>query len=206
MQLHATPLSHFSRKVRILLAELELAYRPVWIEGVLAISSQHYGDHPLMKLPTLVDGDVTVFDSDHIARYLVGTYDPADRLGVREERVAAMNQLSVANGVMSNGVVLVLAKRSGVTQLDTSYFAKLRASIASGLGWLDATPLDGPFTYRDGTLVAMWDHLVHYELVPRTSYPRLAARVAAFADRPSVASTAPAAALAQATREGWVMR
>ena len=165
----------------------------VWTPGVLADGAAAYGDNPLMRIPTLVDGATTIIDSDHIARYLVGRFDADDRFGVRSERVADLNRLAVTSGVMANEVVLILARRGGLEDLEgVAYFRKLFAAIASGLGWLDQHVRDEPeLDYRDIALIAMWQHLVHYEVVDLSSYPRIAARVARFAERPSIASTVP---------------
>ena len=194
MKLHGTPLSHFTRKIRILAAELAIPVELVPTPGVMATTPGAYGDNPLMRIPTLVDGDTTVIDSDHIARYLVGKHDPADRLCVRSERVGDLNRLAVTSGVMANEVVLILAKRGGLEDIDrVVYFQKLMAAIDGGLAWLDQhVELDAPgFDYRDIALVCMWQHLAHYRLRALTPYARIAARVERFAERPSVAPSTP---------------
>lgn len=189
MQLHGTPLSHFTRKIRILLAELGVAYDRVWSPGVMGVDARSYGDNPMLRVPVLVDGDLVLHDSEHIARYLVRHGDP---LGVNSVAVADLNQLAVANAIMANEVVLILAERGGLKDLSSSYFAKLRTAIADGLAWLDRTVDGDAFTWKEIATICMWDHVAHYGLVP-LGYPRLAAHVAQFAARPSVASTTPAA-------------
>ena len=207
MQLIGTPLSHFTRKVRILLHELGVDYEFVRAPGVMATATAPYGEHPLMRVPTLRHGDAMVLESDHIARYVVATFDPADRFAVRSEAVADLNRLAVINGVMANEVVWILAGRGGLTNLDEIvYFRKLRAGIDSGLAWLDreVAPDRESFDYGDIAMVCMWQHVAHYKLVPELArYTRLAARVARFVDRPAVATTAPEAALAEARAAGW---
>lgn len=203
MRLHGTPLSHFTRKIRVLLAELGVDFEFVRASSVLAQEGAAYGDNPLRRVPTLVDGEVTVIDSDHIARYLVAAHDPADRLGVRSERVEDLNRLAVANGVMDNEVVLILAQRTGV-DVGGAYFQKLRGGIEGGLAWLDARVTeDARFDWGDVAVVCMWQHLEHYRLVSLEAYGRLAARVARFAGRASVVGTTPEASLAEATAAGW---
>lgn len=194
MQLHGTPLSHFTRKIRILSAELAIPVEFVSTKSVMATAPAAYADNPLMRIPTLVDGATTVIDSDHIARYLVGRFDAADRLGVRSERVDDLNRLAVTSGVMANEVVLILAKRGGLEDIESVvYFQKLMAAIDAGLAWLDqkVEPEAPGFDYRDIALVCMWQHLAHYGLRPLTPYARIAARVERFADRPSVAPSTP---------------
>ena len=201
-QLYGTPLSHFTRKIRILLHELGVAFDFVRTPSLLEPSTPSYGANPLMRIPTLVHGGTTVIDSDHIARYVVETYDPADRVSVRTSNVVAMNRLAVLNGIMGHGVTLILARRGGLEDLDSvTYFRKLVRSIGSGLEWLDREidPDAEGFDYVDISTISMWDHMVHYQLVPGLdSYHRVAARVAHFAGRDSVARTAPAASLAAA--------
>ncbi len=206
-ELYGTPLSHFTRKIRILAAEIGVELDFLRIGGVLATSAATFGDNPLMRVPTLVHGGEMLIESDHIARFLVERYDPEDRLGVTSGKVADLNRLAVANGIMDNEVSLILAKRGGLADIDgVAYFRKLKVAIESGLAWLDlrTVPDEGPFDYRDVTVVSMWQHLAHYALVPSLdAYPRLAARVARFSDRPSVAATTPAASLAEAAAAGW---
>jgi glutathione S-transferase len=205
MKLHGTPLSHFTRKIRILAAELAIPLDFVRERTVMSTSPGAYANNPLLRVPALVDGDVTVIESDHIARYLVARHDPADRLGVRSEAVEDLNRLAVINGVMANEVTPILTRRGGLDITGIAYFDKLFASIDSGLAWLDArSDPDAPgFDYRDLALVCAWQHLAHYGLRPLEPYRRLAARVARFADRPSVASTAPQRSLDDAKAAGW---
>jgi glutathione S-transferase len=192
--LYATPLSHFSRKIRILLAELGVPFEWVRTPGVMDAVSKDYGDNPLLRIPTLVDGEHTLIESDHIARYIVAKHDPRDWFGVTSVEVDALNRLAVANGVMANEVTILLAKRGGLDITGAVYFAKLLTAIEQGLAWLDARIApDAPFDYRDIALICMWQHVEHYGLVTALDrYPHLATRVAMFADRPSVATTTPA--------------
>ncbi|HEU4733493.1 MAG TPA: glutathione S-transferase family protein [Kofleriaceae bacterium] len=207
LQLIGTPLSHFTRKVRILLAELGIEVELVRPPGVLASAPETYGGNPLMRVPTLVDGELTLIESDHIARYLVRKHDPDDRLGVRSDEVRDLNRRAVVNGVMANEVVLILARRGGLTDIDgVAYFRKLAAAIDHGLAWLDQeVEVDAArFDYGDIATICMWQHLLHYQLRPDLDrYRRIAARVARFAERPSVASTTPAISLADAAAAGW---
>lgn len=207
LRLVGTPLSHFTRKVRIVLAELGVDYELERAPGVLALDHAPYGDHPLLRVPTLYHGDQQIIESDHIARYLVGRYDPTDTLGVRSERVDDLNRLAVISGAMANEVVLILAARGGLTNLDDIvYFRKLMLALDSGLAWLDrhTDPDADGFDYRDIALICLWQHVAYYKLRPELDrYPRIAARVARFAARPSIASTAPEISLADARAAGW---
>jgi glutathione S-transferase len=206
-QLHGTPLSHFTRKIRILLAELEVPFDFVRPTSILGTETATYGDNPLMRVPTLVHDGATVIESDHIARYLVGRYDPEDRFGVRRDDVRDLNRLAVLNGIMANEVVVILAKRGGLADVNgVAYFRKLLVAIDTALAWLDGEidPDRERFDYVDMATIAMWEHAVHYQLAQGLErYPRIAARVARFAARPSVATTTPEASLVDARAAGW---
>lgn len=206
-RLVGTPLSHFTRKIRILCAELGVDYVFDRSRSVLATDAAAFGDNPLRRVPTLIVGEDRIIESDHIARYLINAFDPGDRFGVRSERISDLNRLAVINGIMANEVVLILAKRGGLVDLESvAYFRKLVVAIDDGLAWLEreTEPDHAGFDYRDIALICMWQHVEHYAIATGLArYPRIAARVAQFADRPSVASTAPAAALAEAAAAGW---
>ncbi|CAN5914109.1 hypothetical protein BH11MYX2_BH11MYX2_20160 [soil metagenome] len=207
LSLHGTPLSHFTRKVRILLAELGVAFDFVRLPGVMATSASAYADNPLQRVPILIHGAVTVFDSENIARYCVARFDTKDWFNVKSEEVDDLNRTAVINGVMSNEVVLILAKRGGLEDIENVvYFKKLTAAIESSLAWLDerTTADTGGFDWRDIGLVSMWQHITHYRLLPNLDrYANIAARVARFSTRPAVESTTPAASLADAEAAGW---
>src|SRR5690606_23363069 len=108
MQLLYTPRSHFSRKVRILLHAYGLAHKLVDAGRVEARDPSAFGPNPLMKVPTLIDGDAVVMDSDQIAAYLV-RHDPRDRYRVLTTELDALNARAVLNGTMAAEVELLLA-------------------------------------------------------------------------------------------------
>lgn len=186
-----TPRSHFSRKVRLLAAGLDIPLELVDAGNVADADPMAFGPNPLMKVPTLIDGGRVVFDSDHIAAWLVRTRDPDDRFDVLTRNLDTLNARAVMNGTMAAEVELVLAARMG---LDVAHprFDKMRASIDAGLDWLerqvDVFP-DAP-SYLGLHLVALWDHLALYGLA-MLDRPGLAARVDALAALPWVSASRP---------------
>ncbi|HEY4180232.1 MAG TPA: glutathione S-transferase family protein [Kofleriaceae bacterium] len=207
LQLHGTPLSHFTRMLRILLAELGVAFDFVRLPGVLATGASAYADNPMQRVPIMIHGAVTMFEAEHIARYCVTRFDTRDWFSVRSEEVDDLNRMAVIRGIMANEVVLILAKRGGLADTENVvYFQKLVGAIEGSLAWLDErTQADtGGFDWRDIALVSMWQHINHYVLLPNLDrYANIAARVARFSTRPAVASTTPAASLAEAQAAGW---
>lgn len=82
---------------------------------------------------------------------------------------------------------------------------KLATAIDAGLAWLEAhtNPEDASFDDRDIATICMWQHVQHYGMVKGLdAYPRIAARVERFAERPSVAGTTPEVSLAEAEAAG----
>lgn len=193
MQLHYTPRSHFSRKVRILLSGLGLEVTLVDVGNAAACGAEAFGGNPLMMVPLLRDGAQVVMDSDPIAEYLVQRHDPADRYRVLDRDPGRINLRTVMNEIMSAEAELILAARTG---MDTSVhlrFDKKRRVITQGLDWLEQRADEIPATpdYLGFHLVCLWDHLVMSGLHPGTSLPRLAARVTLISQMPVVAATRP---------------
>jgi glutathione S-transferase len=73
--LYEAPLSSNAQKVRFLLAELELAYesRVVTMFGVGTRSPEYLAVNPFGLLPTLIDNDFVLHESNTILRYLAET-------------------------------------------------------------------------------------------------------------------------------------
>ncbi len=179
MRLVCTPRSHFSRKVRLLVDALGLEVELCDAGNVAQANAPAFGPNPLMKVPTLVDDEGrAVFDSDHIAAWLVRRFDPSDRFAVLTTDTDVLNARAVMNGVMAVEVELILAERTG---LDTAHarFAKMRASLLQGLAWIEtrADVFPQPPSYLGFHLLALWEHLALYALVP-LDFPRLEKRVA----------------------------
>lgn len=192
LKLYCTPRSHFSRKVRILLDAWKLGHELVDIGNVADDASKEFAGNPLMKVPTLVDGDIWLIDSDHIAQYLTLTYHPGDPFNVLLKKPELLNLRAVMNGIMAAEVELLLAKRTG-TDISQPRYQKLQKAIAQGLDWLEqnAGLFAGPPDYQDFHLVCLWDHLAFYKLV-KLSYRHLAARVTELSSLPYVKASRPA--------------
>ncbi|AXK72101.1 glutathione S-transferase family protein [Lysobacter sp. TY2-98] len=187
-----TPRSHFSRKVRLLADGLGIALELVDAGNVADADPALFGPNPLMKVPTLIDGDRVVLDSDHIAAWLVRTRDPSDRFGVLTQDPDVLNARAVMNGMMAAEVELVLAARTG---LDIAHprFDKMRSAIDAGLDWLEqrAALFGEEPNYLGLHLVALWDHLALYGLAA-LDRPRLAARADALTTLAWVSASRPA--------------
>lgn len=193
MRLYYTPRSHYSRKVRMLLGGLHLPVELVNVGNVADSNPTTFGDNPLMKVPTLVDGEQIIFDSDHIAQYLVRTYDPLDTFQVLTTRIDDLNARSVMNGVMAAEVELILAERTGLDTKAHRRFDKMRDAILAGLGWIENHVERFPQkpSYLGFHLIALWDHLTLYQVCP-LEQPQIQMYVTLWSELPFVADTKPA--------------
>jgi glutathione S-transferase len=192
MKLHYTPRSHFSRKVRILLDAWQVPVELIDAGNVGDMAPEAFGPNPLMKVPALIDGDRSILDSDHIARYLVRRHDPLDTFAVLTEEVPLLNARAVMNGVMAAEVEVLLARRAGLDTTGLRRFDKILDSIRRGLDWLEthAAVVPQAPSYAGFHLTCLWDHLTLYGLVP-LAHPRLQAHATRLSQLPYVAASAP---------------
>ena len=128
-----------------------------------------------MSVPVLIDGDLSVYGSDHIASYLVRKLDPSDPFEVLVNDPGILNARSFLNGAMEAEVKLVLAERTGLTTMEVVYFDKARQVIENVLTWCDTHSdlfVRAAPTYLQFHLLSFWDHVQLYKVV-NGSWPRL---------------------------------
>ena len=195
IRLYGTPLSHFTRKIRILLLELELAVEFIDIGNVGDNNIEIFQNNPLMRVPILEDGNHKIFESDNIARYIVDKYDPEDQFRVKNCEPQVLNILSVISGVMEAEVKLILAERGGMNDIyQHHFFQKARDVVINGLNWLSQqeklTERDC-LCYQHIVCVCMWDHLDRYGLFDLSPYQSLQLLCNKWNQRPSFAETYP---------------
>ncbi|MEM6746844.1 MAG: glutathione S-transferase family protein [Pseudomonadota bacterium] len=194
IRLVATPRSHFSRKIRLLMDHLGIPYTIDDVGNVADDQLSAFSDNPALSVPTLIDRDVVVFESDHIASYLVRTYDPNDSFSVLTADTLALNARAILNAIMTSEVKLILAQRTGLNTEGVPYFQKAEKVIREGLLWLEqqADLFFGGPSYAHFHLVSMWDHLVLFG-PPRPETPRLEAIIAKLHKRLLIVQSAPPA-------------
>lgn len=182
MKLYATPISHFSRKVRLLLDLYGVEYEFIDVGNVAEGDVETFGGNPLMKVPVLIDGDQWLIESDSIASYIVRKFDPSDRYNVNTQDVRHLNARAVLNGIMSEEVKVILSRRTGVPTEQYRFFDDALEAIQNGLDWLESNAelfdADRP-GYLEFHLVCAWEHIGYYDLVPlkQTHLRRIVHRV-----------------------------
>lgn len=193
MKLFATPKSHFSRKVRLLLDHLELPYELVDVGNVAHGAISQFQGNPVMSVPVLEDGDQWMIESDHIASYLARSYGRDDRYAVLTESTDLLNARAVMNGIMANEVKLILSERTGLDPTHHAYFQKAKTSMIKSLEWLEqrAALLNADqAAYLDFHFISMWDHLNTYGLLP-LPYPQLEKAAVALGSSQRIRMSAP---------------
>ena len=193
MKLYATPLSHFARKVRVLLELYAIPYDMINAGNMAEIDMQEQGQNPLMQVPVLIDGDTWLIHSDHIAEYIVRQIDAEDQYKVLITESFHLNTRAIMNGIMDNEVKLVLGERTGIPIEQYVFFDKAKQSIHNALAWLEHNAdrfSTENLTYQEIHLICLWQHLAHYNLVS-LDYPHLAQIVSSHAGLPQLKKTAP---------------
>lgn len=193
MKLYATPLSHFSRKVRILLDLYEINYEFADIGNVAQTDSMIFGGNPILRVPVLADNKNWLWDSDNIAKYIVEKFDPSDRFRVNNRDFNELNVRSVLNGIMSEEVKLIIARRTGLSTEGYEFFDKSKLIIKNGLDWLESNAAafnSKQHGYLEFHLICLWQHLDYYELTP-LPYPNLGRIVESVLTNAIVARSSP---------------
>ena len=212
LRLHFTPGSFFSRKVRIVLAEKGLAYEPR-VEGRSRQRSPESfaAINPVLKVPVLIDGDLTLFESDLIIDYLLRNYrrnapDAAAPPLASEMTRSAQHwedakTLIVLNDAADTMVNLRYWKENGIDVEAVDYGRKQQSRFHSCLDWLEqrATAegfVPGVFSIQDIALICMLDYVdargeYLKGILEWRGRPRIEAIVARYRERQSVKSTVP---------------
>ena len=134
MKLIAAPVSPYSRKARIVLAEKRIEYEMV-VDSPLDAASRVPEFNPLGKIPVLVlDDDTTLFDSRVIVEYLdnanpVGRLIPEDT----RQRIQVRRWEALADGCTDAAIAVVMEKRRPAAQQSAEWIARQEGKIERAL-------------------------------------------------------------------------
>ncbi|MBI3992853.1 MAG: glutathione S-transferase family protein [Candidatus Lambdaproteobacteria bacterium] len=205
LKLYMGKFSPYARKVRILIAEKELPTEEVRIN-----TNEDPGDYarinPNLRIPALQDGQLTLFESNLILDYLLTTYPDnplsqprpplAPALFRKQQRWADMTVLVTVETMLNSGINVLQMKRSGVEPEQAPYLQKELKRIQHDLDWLEQRATregfaPGLFSIQDLNLMCALQWFDFRNICTWRGRPNLEAVVKRFAERPSIASTAP---------------
>lgn len=198
MRLLGTPTSPYVRKVRIMVHELGLADR-IPFEAISLADNPDLSANPLRKVPTLLlDDGTAIFDSPVIMEWLDAELGGGRLLAASgPARWTALVAMATADGIMEAGGLVRTELLKPETDRITSIIRRQSGKIEAALQRLDSdkawrsasTPDLGQIAI--GTAVA-YLHFRLPDLAPTSAaHPGLARWYDGFAQRPSVAATAP---------------
>jgi glutathione S-transferase len=195
--------SPFARKVRIVLAEKGLEYQKDVLNGIRP-EATHRAIHPGLMVPVLVDGEITLFESNLIIDYLLRTYpeNPPDMpqpplvpsLTRPDRHWEDAKALAILETLGNSIVNFKLMRDEGATPERFPYLQRQLTRIESCLDWLEARAtadgfVPGWFSIMDINLICPIMYAEKRKVIALQGRPKLKSIIARFSDRPSIAST-----------------
>ena len=188
MTLYGSLPSPYVRRIRMLMDGMDYHFEAVDIYND-AKRAEYAAVSPIKKLPVLVDGDQTVFDSHVICEYL------RRKQQLPEQPISEQNLIAAIDGVNDSLIVLFMGKRSGLeVSPDTLLFKLQLERIPDTLAWLNAQAEQGAFAeWHMATiaLIALLDWAEFRNLYDFSEYPALRAARESHQTREIVKNTYP---------------
>lgn len=177
LRLYGTQASPFVRRIRLLMGDTDYEFIPVnFLEPTPRQAFAQIS--PIRKVPVLVDGENTIFDSHQIQAYL------QTRLNLPALSLEQQKQLTVIDAVLDSMVILMMALRSGLdVNPEQLIFALNIERIEDSLNWLDTASACGAFehwNYVSMSLLAMVQWAKFRGLKNFDKYPHLMAVIQQF--------------------------
>jgi glutathione S-transferase len=200
MQLLYSATSPYARKLRVLIAELELGHR-IELVSVVAMDDPPALKvaNPLTKVPALVTGlgpNDSIFDSPVIASYLLSLAPRQTLLpmtGTPHWQARTIEALT--DGILDAAIGLRFEAAAGGTDRSPFWAERMRRAIDGAVAALPARIAatgDG-FSYAAGCVVIALEYLDFRfpDIDWRTAAPALTTLQQRWTDRPSLATTRP---------------
>ena len=187
MELLGAGVSPFARRIRLLLGRRDYVFRDLNFYDVDRDTLRRH--NPVLKIPALIDGDLTLSDSRVIARYL------SDKMALAPLTWAQENQLTVIDGLNDAAMIRLLSMRSGLdVDQDAMFYNTQRERMQECAAWLDGEARAGVFeAWHYPTICAYCtiDWLAFRQLFDIQAYGQLQALLEQHSDQPMVAETDP---------------
>jgi glutathione S-transferase len=199
MKLVASKTSPYARKIRVLLAEKQLAYEFVeesaWNAGTTV---PRY--NPLNKIPALVTDDGTcLYDSCVIAEYLDPLGAPSFIPPTGLERALVRRDEALGNGIADAGIAIFLERKREAARQDPAWVARQLSKVEAGIEAL-ARELGGKAYLRGDAIslgdvacacALLWLEFRLPEIAWRARHAELERWIARLESRPSFARSRP---------------
>ncbi len=190
LTLYGSKPSPYVRRIRMLLAGQPFQFEAINVYDD-ATRAEYSKISPIRKLPVLVDGEQTVFDSHVIADYLM------DKFALSKPSIEDKNLITAIDAVTDSLIILFMGKNSGLQPSPDQLIFKLQwERLPVLLEWLSERARGGDFQHWNFPvmcLIALIDWVKFSDLYDLTDYPDLLAVRDAFADSPVVQETMPEA-------------
>jgi len=201
MKLLAGPISPYTRKVRVVLAEKRIDCEVQFVD-VSAEDNPAIAHNPLGKIPTLVlDDGTSLFDSRVIVEFLDNA-SPIARLIPQDkrQRVAVRRWEALADGVLDAGLLVRYESLRPKKEQSAAWRAKQLAKANRGLAVMAENLGDQSWCHNERYTLADiavgcclgWLAFRHPSIDWRGQYPNLAGHFDKLMARPAFAETAPA--------------
>jgi glutathione S-transferase len=199
MKLIGSKTSPYVRKIRVLLAEKQLAHEFLE-ESAWSADTQVPNYNPLNKVPALqLDDGESIYDSAVIAEYLDaisgGQYLPQSPV----ERARVKRDEALGDGIADAGITAFLERKRDAARQDAAWIARQMSKVNAGIGGLaknlGSKPYLGGSQMNLGDIACacglFWAEFRMPELCWREQYPSLKAWAERMESRPSFEATKP---------------
>jgi glutathione S-transferase len=199
VKLVASKTSPYARKVRVLLAEKQLAFEFIE-ESAWNAETTVPKYNPLNKIPVLVTDDGTcLYDSSVIAEFLDPLGAPSFIPPSGIERARVRRDEALGNGIADAGIAIFLERKREASRQDEAWIARQRSKVEAGIAAI-ARELGGKPFLRGDTLslgdvscacALLWLEFRLPEITWRADHAALGRWVERLESRPSFTSTRP---------------
>lgn len=211
IKLYGHDTSPYVRRIRVLLAEKGLDFTRD-ADSWMTPTAEVLRINPILRVPALVDGAQSLFDSKLIATYLYDRYPqalataPAGMLPFQstlfhaEHRYDDENLLHFIDAAQDSAINIFLLELDGIPADKAPYLGRQGERIRRCIGFIEerlgdrTTFHDGHFSYLDASLTCVLDWFVFRKRYPVHEHPRLVRFLEAHRNRPSLSATHPSLA------------
>ncbi len=205
LTLYFSYISPYSRKVRVVLAEKGLEFKPELTHFANA-PTKYPAVNPCRRVPVLVDGDRALFESNVILDYLLQTFPDAvgsdappplsKRLVRPEHHWDDWQTLVGIETMLDSGLNLLQMRNNKITPAQSEYLTRELNRTGIILDWLEqrATPegfIPGEFSILDLNFVISVQWAEFRDIFEWRGRPTLEKIVARYQERESMRTTVP---------------